>query len=226
MWSENKVGESHPAILQHSNTPTLHHCRAKCSRSSGVRGFTIIELLLVITILGIVVAIIAPSMARSIKGNRLRTGLRSVVMAGRYARSMAVLRQTTMSVTFDLDAGSISVDQLAPAPSDETGMNDYGDTAEMESTPDPVIVSDGDFSDIPENTAVATHDLSRKLDGVTIEYVEMTDTDEQFTEGTCRILYRSNGRCTPHRVRIIDEQGGSATLDVDTLASAVTKEGA
>ena len=78
------------------------------SRRTG-RAFTIIELLLVLTIMGIVVAVIAPSLTRSIRGNRLRTASRTVVMAGRYARSMAVLKQKELSMVFNLESATVSV---------------------------------------------------------------------------------------------------------------------
>ena len=63
-------------------------------------GFTLVELLLVLVIIGVVTAVTIPNVVRSIKGNRLRTAARTVVKAGRYARSMAVLRQRELKVAF------------------------------------------------------------------------------------------------------------------------------
>ena len=66
------------------------------------RAFTLIEVLLVVAIIGVVTAVSTPYFVRSIRGNRLRVAARTVVMAGRYARSMAVLRQTELPL-LDLD---------------------------------------------------------------------------------------------------------------------------
>jgi len=73
------------------------------------RAFTLIEVLLVVAIIGVVTAVTTPYFVRSIRGNRLRVAARTVVMAGRYARSMAVLRQEELAVRFDLGAPSVSV---------------------------------------------------------------------------------------------------------------------
>jgi len=72
-------------------------------------GFTLIEVLLVLAIIGVVAGVSTPYFVKSIRGNRLRTAARVVVMAGRYARSMAVLRQKEMVVSFNLDAGKVSI---------------------------------------------------------------------------------------------------------------------
>jgi len=73
------------------------------------RAFTIIELLLVIVIIGIITAITIPNFIKSIRGNRLRAAGRTVVSAGRYARSMAVLQQRAVDLRFDLEAHTITV---------------------------------------------------------------------------------------------------------------------
>lgn len=142
------------------------------------RGFTLIEILLVLAIIGVVTAITLPNLVKSIRGNRLRTASRSIVMAGRYARSMAVLKQTEMALMFNLDSAKISVGE----------------------------------------------ELTRKLDKVSIEYVEIAEKDEKYTEGTCSVVYRSNGTCTPYRVKVKDEQEVSITIDVDALSSARTEK--
>ncbi len=74
------------------------------------QGFTLVELFLVILVMGIVSVAVFPVVGRSLRGARLRTAGRSTVMLGRYARSMAVLRQEDLRLVFDLDAGSLRVE--------------------------------------------------------------------------------------------------------------------
>ncbi|MEI7438032.1 MAG: prepilin-type N-terminal cleavage/methylation domain-containing protein, partial [bacterium] len=64
------------------------------------RAFTLVEILLVMAILAVVSAVTVPSFVRSIRGNRLRTAGRTVVAVTRYARSMALLHQREVVITF------------------------------------------------------------------------------------------------------------------------------
>ena len=72
-------------------------------------GFTLVEVMLVVAIIGIVSVVTFPSIARSIPEIRLRAAVRTVVKAGRYARSMAVLKQKEMKVTFNLESAEVLV---------------------------------------------------------------------------------------------------------------------
>lgn len=184
-------------------------------------GFTLIELILVVVILGIAAAVTVPNMVQSIRGNRLRTAARTVVMAGRYARSMAVLRQKEMALSFDLDAARLTVAILEPAPEQDASPEDGGEMgsaalieqAEIEPT------FTGGMTNLPAGRAEV--DLERPLDRVKIEAVE-SDNGERYTEGSYAVIYRNNGRCTPYTVRLEDLEGDVAVIDVDALASATT----
>ena len=72
-------------------------------------GFTLVELFLVLVIIGFAMAVIFPVMAGAMSGGKLQSATRMVVMAGRHARAMAVLKQKVMNVEFDLDGSKVSV---------------------------------------------------------------------------------------------------------------------
>lgn len=87
--------------------PTEQPSRFRCTYTRG--GFTLVELLLVLVLLGIIIGISMPYFVHSIRGNRLRVAGRTLVTVSRYARSMSVLKQAEVALTFDLDSGKIDV---------------------------------------------------------------------------------------------------------------------
>jgi len=70
-------------------------------KSSGDRGFTLLELLMVVLVLALVLAVSYPSLSRGSSSIRLRTTGRDVLNTLRYAREKAVTEQTGMRVTMD-----------------------------------------------------------------------------------------------------------------------------
>jgi hypothetical protein len=61
------------------------------------------------------------------------------------------------------------------------------------------------------------------LDAVTIESVRIGDEEKEHREGRCAVSYGSNGRCTPYKVKVVDEDGASITVEVDALSSVETE---
>jgi len=87
-----------------------HNHSAFCILHSAFpRAFTLIEVLLVIVVMGIAVAIAMPSFVRSIQGQRLSTAARTLSTVARYARSMAVLKQSDLGLTFNLANGQVDL---------------------------------------------------------------------------------------------------------------------
>jgi prepilin-type N-terminal cleavage/methylation domain-containing protein len=64
------------------------------------RGFTLIELMVVVGIIGLTAAVALPSIAGYVRSNRIRTGQDLVASAFQRARNMAIMRNTQMGVTF------------------------------------------------------------------------------------------------------------------------------
>lgn len=163
-----------------------------------------------VSIMGIIVAVSAPSLVRSTRGNRLRTAVRSVVTAGRYARSMAVLQQREYSLVFDLDNGAVSV------------------AGELERTFEKVGM------EYVEITGTAANPFAVERDGTLYDPVygglktkTETGTEKSFegrhTEGKVVVKYRSNGRCMPYIVRLSDNRNNAVEIEVDMLSSVETR---
>ena len=188
------------------NTPPQAGCLFFCHRT----GFTLIEILLVVVIIMIATAVAIPSFTRSFRGAKLRTAGRELVMASRYARSVAVLQQVQTSVLFDSELGTCEIVSISTGDESSKFLND---TSGEEAEQAPATVKS----------------LLKKTfpDGVQITSVQSTDENAvQEIEGIFYVSYYPNGQCDAYEVVLTDDRGQSLRMDVDALSgkSTVTSE--
>jgi type II secretion system protein H len=70
-------------------------------------GFTLLELLVVLVVIGLLAAFVLPRMGGTLSNLQLRTAARQVAAAMRYATQKAMSEQRPFALRFDADAGDI-----------------------------------------------------------------------------------------------------------------------
>lgn len=79
------------------------------------RGFTLLELLVVLLLVGLVSALVVPRMLASLPGVQLKSAARAVAASLRYARSQAVFQTTPYVAAFDGARARLVVEPVAVA---------------------------------------------------------------------------------------------------------------
>ncbi len=82
--------------------------------SRKLRGFTLLELLIVLSIASMLIALVPPVVSAVIPGTRAKVAARDLAATLRYARNLAVSRSTTVDVRFELDSGSYTITDSVP----------------------------------------------------------------------------------------------------------------
>ncbi len=183
-------------------------------------GYTLIELLLVLTLMLIAAGMAVPMFVRSLEGTRLRAAAKSVATTHRYARGMAVLNQAEVAVIFDTETSTIRVlrmDRPPPAAADSedpfaSGASGDGWLSSMrDRTPaDPTAPS------------YSTESLlERKLDPrIAIRDVTGLPAHQQYKNQSWA-LYRPNGMTESYAVLLEENRGDEATVQIEGITGRV-----
>jgi type II secretion system protein H len=199
-------------------------------RSSGVpsgiprpRGFTLIEMILVVAIALLLAGATAPILVRSWRGQRLRDGARAVVSMSRYCRAMAVLRGRPVVLRLDFERGTLEARALPP----KTEARDAEPGAVRDARPP--VQTNGAAAAEDDADAWAGEDLLRRLaDGVRFESFECPAAPAadgaEPGRGTREVRFHPSGTCDGFRVELRDERGESLAVRVDavTVCAEVT----
>ncbi len=180
-------------------------------------GFTLIEVILVLVLLLVIVSISLPHFAGTFRGTKLRTASRTVSRMARYARSMAIMREETMTVALNHETmeiflgGSKSVStNAADGVLDQAALKNLGYIDGEAAADDPQIEKE----------------VRRFLpDGLTVRDFEKewTDDDHQY-HNFYLIRYFPNGQCEKFEMELEDHKGLGVKLANDPITGKISSE--
>ena len=176
-------------------------------------GFTLLEILLVVVIVGVAAAVAMPMFARSFRGAKLRNSVRLVLTVHRHAQTKAVLGQRYTAVLFDTRKGTLEmVDQGQAGEKKDMFFGTVG----TESGAPPAQM--GAVTTGAEAQAGETPDLKpvleRRLEeGVTIRSFR----GGQDIEDIHYVSYYPNGMCEAYQLELGDDEGRTVRIRVDAV---------
>ena len=159
-------------------------------------GFTLLELLVVLVIISLMSALIAPKITGTMVNLKLKTASKKVSAALRYARSNAASEKRTYAAAFDLDRNRLSI---FTAPIDGGENDEEPAEDEKESAPGPKVY------DLPE--------------GIRVE--KGVAGNEEVDSGLFQILFFPNGSSSGGDVILANDRGRWYKISVDFITGVV-----
>ena len=214
------------------------------------KGFTLVELLIVIVIIGVIAAMIAPTFSTGSEIVIVKTAARGVMQMSRYARTMALLHQTPVDLVFTAD-GSLSVVKAVADGESMVAVEAFVRTNSAEESfaeQEMAVTNEVSASESGGSGYVmADLDITKKYEGVVFLFEGYSDTIDAF-EGVSvqanareesseeesleeeaskfKIRYKSNGTCRPYKVQVAaqDSENQGLRIVVDFRGSAKIEE--
>jgi len=217
-------------------------------------GFTLVELLIVIVIIGVMAMVVGPTFTTGSDIARVKTAARGLTQMSRYARTMALLHQTPVDLVFT-SGGSLSVAPGAGGGGESlVSAQAFGVTnaaaaaeakaaAEQEAEAAKAAAESGQGGGA--SYVMADLAVEKTYEQVSFVFEGYTDTVEKDRKSrrssysrleapedpeedvqTVRVRYRSNGTCRPFRVRVeaAGTESHAMTVVVDLLGAAKIEE--
>ena len=162
---------------------------------SRLEGFTLIELIIVLVILSVITALVAPKLTQSLSRMNVESTARRVASALRLARSLAVTEKVPYGAMFDMNADMLTVIPYQRTPEEE-------DTLESEAnyTLSPRVYMLTDGVHLKEGVA---------LNGETV------------TTGAFQMAFFPGGGTSGGEVVLGDDEGRSFSVTVDRIVGSV-----
>ena len=194
---------SHPAI------PSSIHPRKS--------GFTLVEVILVVVISLILMGISLPYFSHAYKGTKLRIAARTVSRMARYARSMAIMRETTMTLVLNEETMEIYLGGEAQASTNAADGKLDQDVLKR------LGYVDGGASGSDPGIEREIHHLLP--DGLSVtDFRKEDDEDGERYENLDIVHYYPDGQSDAFLLELEDRRGLAVRLESDPISGKIRSE--
>lgn len=182
-------------------------------------GFTLVEVILVLVVLVIISGISLPYFSGSFRGSKLRSSARTIDRMARYTRSMAIMREETLTIALNHETMELFMGGVLMAP-----------TNSADGELDQDVLKRLGYVDDDEEEESETGGIEKEMyrflpDGLTVRDFEKNWTDEDHEyEALYRIRFYPNGQCEWFALKLEDNRGMGVKLEIDPISGKIRSE--
>ena len=184
-------------------------------------GFTLIEILLVVVIIGIAAAVAVPAFSKSLRGAKLRSSTRTVMMMHRNAQTKAVLGQRYTALLFDDLKGTVEmVAQGQVGQKKDSGFENVGGGGDGGAMGAVVSGGEAPAAEASATGAPASLQVRSMEEGVKI----LSFRGGAEVDGIHYVSFYPNGMCQAYTIEIGDDENRTAKIKVDAVTGKAKVE--
>jgi len=181
------------------------------------RGFSLIEIMIVLVIMSVMLAVAGPRVAKSMRGLTLRSTTKKIAGAMRYARSRAVNTGRIYNVVFDAENNRVVLLQAQKI--------SLGDTVAGAAEPEqPETLEDnaGDSPQVPQQEKK----IYTLPEGIRFGTISVGDSESSEQEGDeiYRMAFFPNGTSFGGEIVLTDEKERTYAIEVNFMTGVVSVE--